>query len=512
MPPIPISPSQPPEAFLGSRAPPAPTDALKEVEGLITRLRAELAGAPDKARKARLYYEIGEVEERSGDESAAARDNLAAFNADASFREPAEGLLRLLERRRSLRNLGKLVDALERGAETPEERVRAKTLRAYFLEDVGDDAEAAKQVAIEATELGAAPPETGMAWLTLELVAGRVGDASARLRALSARSSLARDPTWRALLQIDAARLQAAAGNVDTALEMLRSAREEGAGATFMAALAGERLSRRANGVADAENTAARAQAHAGALEAQGSLIEEAMTNPARGDALGVPRWARSTVTMVDAWVRAAEARSLAGDDDDAAALLDRARNALGHIEGDTANGPMGSSSARSSTPAFGSPNAPGILASPQRSPRSGSRASAPARTRTRRWRRRSRCAWRSTLRAKGTYHARWRHSQSLPRRIRRASLPARCNSISSPTTSLRRSPHSSRRSRIIFLRTTGEGAPPPPRCLGMGRLSERRARRTPGDLAGRERRSRGGRDGADRADARQPFRRRPLV
>ena len=66
MPPIPITPSQPPEAFLGSRVPPPPTDALKEVEGLLARLRAEATGASDKARKSRLYYEIGEIEERSG--------------------------------------------------------------------------------------------------------------------------------------------------------------------------------------------------------------------------------------------------------------------------------------------------------------------------------------------------------------------------------------------------------------------------------------------------------------
>src|SRR5580693_5552759 len=101
MPPIPFTPSQPPDAFHGSRVPPPPPDALKEVEGLLTRLRAEAAGSDDKARRARLLYEIGEIEERSGDEPAAARDYLASFNADSAFREGVEGLLRLLERRRS---------------------------------------------------------------------------------------------------------------------------------------------------------------------------------------------------------------------------------------------------------------------------------------------------------------------------------------------------------------------------------------------------------------------------
>ncbi|MGO9713499.1 MAG: hypothetical protein ACLQBL_31885 [Polyangiaceae bacterium] len=348
MPPIPITPSQPPESILGSRVPPPQTDALQEVEGLLVRLRSEASGADDKTRKARLLYEIGEIEERSGDEPAAARDYLAAFNADSQFREPVEGLLRLLERRRSLRNLGKLVEALGRGAESPDELVRAKTLRAYFLEDVGGDAEAAKRAAVEATEVtGAPPPEMAMAWLTLELIGARVGDTSARLHALSKRPELARDPTWRSLLRIDAAKLEAAAGDVDAALETLRAARAEGAGATFTAAVAAERLARRAarsdssasptTQDAGSEGAQKRTRAYAEALEVQAALINEAMTSPARGDALGVPRWARSPVTMVDAWLRAAEARSLASDDDAAAALLDRARDALTRFEGDSA-------------------------------------------------------------------------------------------------------------------------------------------------------------------------------
>jgi tetratricopeptide (TPR) repeat protein len=336
MPPIPTTPSQPPDAILGSRVPPPASDALREVAGLLARLRAEVAGASEPSRKARLLYEIGEIEERSADEPAAARDYLAAFNIDGTFREPIEGLLRLLERRRSLRNLGRLVDALAKGAETPDEEVRAKVLRAYFLEDVGGDAQTAKQAAVDATLVtGAAPAEAAMAWLTLELIAARVGDSETRMGALAKRPDLAKDPTWRALLRIDAAKLHAGAGEVDAALEALRAARAEGAGATFAAAIAGERLARRSGAGADPEGADKRARAFAEALEVQAGLIDEALTSPGRGDALGVPRWARSPVTMVDAWLRAAEARSLAGEDAAAATLLDRAREALARFEGD---------------------------------------------------------------------------------------------------------------------------------------------------------------------------------
>src|SRR5579883_1105419 len=137
----PITPSQAPDPIgVGhSKIPPPSADALSAIEGTVKRLRAELAGTHDKTRQARLLSEIGEIEERAGDEPGAARDYLAAFNADPSFREPLEGLVRLLERRRSLKNLGKLVDALTRAASSPDEKVRALLAKAGYLEDVTGD-------------------------------------------------------------------------------------------------------------------------------------------------------------------------------------------------------------------------------------------------------------------------------------------------------------------------------------------------------------------------------------
>ena len=96
-------PSKPPESIPpgpASRIPPPSAEAMAAIEGTVRRLRAELAGTTDKARQARLLAEIGDIEERAGDEPGAARDLLAAFNAEPAFREPLEGLVRLLERRR----------------------------------------------------------------------------------------------------------------------------------------------------------------------------------------------------------------------------------------------------------------------------------------------------------------------------------------------------------------------------------------------------------------------------
>ena len=78
----------------------------------------------------------GEIEERIGDEPGAARDYLAAFNADSTFREPLEGLVRLLERRRSFRNLGRVIDAFVKSSKKPEEAARALLMKAAYAADV----------------------------------------------------------------------------------------------------------------------------------------------------------------------------------------------------------------------------------------------------------------------------------------------------------------------------------------------------------------------------------------
>src|ERR1700758_3150945 len=163
--------SQPPEPLTStpSQAPPGTrTDAAEAMQETIRRLRSELGATTDRGRQARLLASIADLEERAGDEPAAARDYLAAFNADAAFREPLEGLVRLLEKRRSLKNLGKLVDALARAAVTPDEKVRALLMRAAYQADVSGEVAEAKASALEATEVeGASTPEQASTWLAL---------------------------------------------------------------------------------------------------------------------------------------------------------------------------------------------------------------------------------------------------------------------------------------------------------------------------------------------------------
>lgn len=302
------------------------------------RLRAEVAQTTDRDRQARLLCEIAE---REVEEPAAVRDYLAAFNADPTFREPLEALVRLLERRRSLKNLGRVIDALVRAAVTPAEKTRALVMRAAFLEDVQADIDGAKAAAREATLVeseGGEPAlpvtEASTAWLTLELVAARLSDPVMREEALEERAKRTADVTWKALLVLDAGRAAIARGEIDRALELFAEARGIGGAATFAAAVASERLAQKEPGIPGSDEAKKRSASYADALEAQAGMIAEALETPSRGDALGVPLWTRDAAHVTDAWLRAADVRQLLGETAIAAATLDRALSAFSNENG----------------------------------------------------------------------------------------------------------------------------------------------------------------------------------
>src|SRR5215469_13655097 len=100
-----------------SSAPPSQPPAPSSDE-TIRRLRAEAGATNDRGRKARLLSEMAEIEERTGDVAGAARDDLAAYDADPTFREPLEALARLFEHGSGLKGLGaRLFDALVESAD-----------------------------------------------------------------------------------------------------------------------------------------------------------------------------------------------------------------------------------------------------------------------------------------------------------------------------------------------------------------------------------------------------------
>ncbi|WP_437958846.1 hypothetical protein WME76_03735 [Sorangium sp. So ce119] len=282
---------------------------------LIARLRAEQGDQPERQLQALLLHELGALEEALGEEPTAARDYLAAFNADPQFREPLEALVRILTRRKSIKNLGKLLDALTRAAATPEERARAFWERAAYLQDHEQNLSAAKEALEEAA---LSNPEDATPWLELELIAAKEGDLAGRMRAIEARAELATDPTWKGLLFIELADLAAATENVERAYELLDAAAALEGRARFRSQLALEAIARREEDLG----------ALARALEGQAELIADALDDEASGEANGVPRHMRRPEYAADAWLRAAELTQRAGTGG-FASLLERAAERL---------------------------------------------------------------------------------------------------------------------------------------------------------------------------------------
>jgi tetratricopeptide (TPR) repeat protein len=327
--------SRPPEGSVSASIPPAAEggEADRALEAL-TSLRVELSATTEPSRQARLLADIADLEEQTGDQPSAARDYLGAYNAAPTFREPLEGLVRLLERRRSLKNLGKLIDALVRAALTPDERVRALVMKAWHEADVAGDVGEAKTQSMNAVETeGAADVEMASAWLLLEVLAGRAGDVGVRRRALAERTRHAKDPTWAGLLLVDCAGLAVAADDVEAALEYLAKARASESEATWTATVTLAEILRENPGDPESDQARTRAATYVEALESLASLIEGAITDGARGDALGVPHWVRKPVRAVASWMRAADAWRAAGQPERASAGLERAATIVAQAE-----------------------------------------------------------------------------------------------------------------------------------------------------------------------------------
>lgn len=286
------------------------------MSALVARLNAEQAATQSRTLQAALLHERAELEEAAGEEPIAARDYLAAFNAEPTFREPLEALVRILTRRKSAKNLGKLLEALTRVALTPEERSRAHWERATYLSDYEQNLAGAKD-ALEAAI--SANPEDPIAWLELELVAARDNDAVGRMRAIEARAQLAVDPTWKALLLIDLALLAWKGGEAARAYDLLDAAGALGGRASFRTRQVLEEVA--------AGDRELAVLAHA--LEGQADMIAEAIEDDAAGDSTGVPRSMRTPERAAEAWFRAAELKRVLGDVAGWTALLARAAERL---------------------------------------------------------------------------------------------------------------------------------------------------------------------------------------
>jgi len=285
---------------------------LTVITSAIARLKAEHDGASDSKTRAILLHEIGVLEERIGSETASARAQLGAVNAEPEFGEPLERLIAIIERRQESKKLGKLLERLVNVAARPDERTRARLDQAFYLLDHEDDAAGARVLLEQATE--DAPRDSSL-WLALELVAAKLGNAELRERALQTRASLTDNPHWKALLLLSLAEEHAAAGDHEAAARSLEEAVQLGSPATFEGLTTLVELARKT------ADPALGVRAQLSVAEA----VQATLLDPANGDRLGVPAHLRSASGAADTWLCAAELARESGAAGQAVEYLDRA-------------------------------------------------------------------------------------------------------------------------------------------------------------------------------------------
>src|SRR5688572_13058605 len=267
----------------------ASADSTAPDPGLVTatieRLREEHERAESSSLRALLLHEIALLEERMGDEGAAARDQLSAVNEQPDYREPLEQLITIIQRRQSYKNLGKLLERLVRVSDTPEAIERAELDHAAHLARFEANLSGAKDALENALSHA---PESASLWYSLETVAGKLRDPELRQRALRSRVDLTQHSTWRALLAIDLGKLAAQTADIDLAVGTLQKAIDQASPATFVAARALQNL-------AEQEG---RTDLLASALETQATLIERALEDSSALDSFGVPGYRRTEAQL----------------------------------------------------------------------------------------------------------------------------------------------------------------------------------------------------------------------
>ncbi|MEM7608857.1 MAG: hypothetical protein AAF411_26215, partial [Myxococcota bacterium] len=205
------------------RAPP-PTPAAAKSEEPTRRdvIQAEVdGGVEDGKREALLRWALGLELEQERDLAAAVKSHLAAYNLNPEFRLPLRALVRIFTRRRSFKNLRRLLEASVQASSTVHERASAMLDLAHFLEHHADDTRAAREWVDKALEEDGASRYGAFA---LERAARSDADGAALIRALELRVELAESPVLRGLLLHDLAWAREREGDIDGAMEDLESA------------------------------------------------------------------------------------------------------------------------------------------------------------------------------------------------------------------------------------------------------------------------------------------------
>jgi Tfp pilus assembly protein PilF len=292
------------------------SDPARATAQALARDLAEAASVEqDRDERALLLHELAEIDERvRGDELAAAKNFLAAFNSRPGFRPPLFGLLRMYGRRRSVTNLAKLLEALIKAAPNAREKAEALVQRGELLEDRLKDpagGRAAYEEAVEADETSRA------AWLALERHGLKENDPGLVRRALLKLAELSADPARKARLWTEVATDLAREGTpeaLDEASRLLREAAALPVGrwrALVELERFAERTARASDLVFALEGRAALAQQVAGGQAFEGGSGAFAIARLADAD--------EARQTAADLWSRAARVRLAALDDPEGA-------------------------------------------------------------------------------------------------------------------------------------------------------------------------------------------------
>lgn len=299
-------------SFLPTSTPPeaGPEQAL--LAASLRWLREESEGVWAPEHRAAIRHELGLLEQLGGKDSVAVRDLLAAVNSLATFQEPLERLIVLIERHRSFKNLPTLLEHLCRTAATPAEAARAESARAWYAIVHARDDEGARRCAEAALE---AAPDDPVALLTLEVLARRGADAARLRQALAARRAASSNPAWSSLLGSELAGLYADAGDYDSAHDVLTSAAEVDHGVGFHAL----------DQLISLAGVAGRPEWLIEALGAQATRACAALSADASVGALGVPALERNVTRAAGRLLRKAQLERRLGRDTDAVLTLERA-------------------------------------------------------------------------------------------------------------------------------------------------------------------------------------------
>jgi hypothetical protein len=211
-----------PETTTSSYAPPPPpAPAISTAEARVAELKREADASEDKTRKALLLYEAGYLTETLlGQPAQAVQHYLGSYNLDHRFRLPLYALLRMFERRRSFKNLTRLYEAELRSARTPGEKASALIDQATLAMVNGGDDELVRACLERALE----QLPSSEAGVLLEWNRLAAGDAEGALAALLRRAEASDDPVHRGTLLLEVAAYRERMGEVQAALEALRTA------------------------------------------------------------------------------------------------------------------------------------------------------------------------------------------------------------------------------------------------------------------------------------------------